>query len=80
MTWAEIFDLVRHVVELLFYVIAGPLLSIFAVKQIRRQRRMDEQLLELQRRLEALARGDDDRSLPDERRRVPQLEAPLDEG
>jgi len=55
MTFAEAFDLVRHVLEFLFYVIAGPLLSIFAAKQLLWQRRLDQQLLELQRHLNELA-------------------------
>lgn len=54
MTWADIFDLVRHVAELIFYVVTGPLLSIFALKQLRRQRRLDHQLFEIEQRLREL--------------------------
>jgi hypothetical protein len=54
MTWAEIFDLVRHVAELFFYVVTGPLLGLFAFNQLRRQRRLDQQLLEVQLRLRQL--------------------------
>lgn len=54
----------RHVVELLFYLIAGPLLSIFAVKQMRHQRGLERQMMELQQRLSELASPDQPRLPP----------------
>jgi len=55
MTLAEIFDVVRHVVELFFYLITGPLVTVFVARQWKRQRRIDQQMIELHRRLADLA-------------------------
>jgi hypothetical protein len=55
MRWPDIFDLVRHVVELFFYLVTGPLATLFIVKQLKRQRRIDQQLLDFQQRLAELS-------------------------
>lgn len=56
MTWVIGFDILRHVVEFIFYIITGPLLAIFTIKYLKRQRRVDRQLDEVLRRLDRLQR------------------------
>ncbi len=36
MSWADKIDIVRHVLEAFFYLIAGPLLSVFAIKSLKK--------------------------------------------
>lgn len=51
MKYIEIFDLVRHIFEFLFYLVTGPLVTVLAVKKITQKKNTSQQLLELHKKI-----------------------------
>ncbi len=55
MTLMDKFELVRHAVEFFFYLITGPLVTIFVWKRVTRRRDSEAYLLEMQKQMLKLA-------------------------
>lgn len=58
MTIMDKVDIVRHLFELIFYVITGPLVTIFAIKKFKQARSRKYQILNLQRKLLEMSQKD----------------------
>ncbi len=60
MEWIAVFDLVRHGLEFFFYLITGPLVTVFAFKKIIEKRDPNLQMVELQKKLLRLSQNNSD--------------------
>ncbi len=75
MHWIIIFDLLRHIAELFFYLITGPLVTAFAIKKIREKKNPQLQMIELHHQLQQLAQHHPELLQPSQRE-VHQLRPP----